>query len=383
MNRKMLFTALLFCVVLPVFRQGLVTDFTGQSGEQRIIHGDFVLQGTVLIQYQGWAENVIIPAYLGITEIADDAFRGRDIRTITIPSSVTSIGDWAFTDCTSLTSITIPSGVNSIGKCAFAGCDSLTSITVDIQNSMYSSLNGVLFNKNRTVLFAYPASKQERTYAIPAGVAYIEDYAFTSCNSLTSVTLPASVTSIEDRAFFYCGSLTGITIPASVTVIGMEVFAGCSSLNSITVDSRNSEYSSVEGVLFNKNKTVLIAYPSGKQGSYTIPAGVTEIWLGAFTLCNGLTNVTIPASVTVIESYAFYYCRNLISITIPSSVTAIGSFAFSNCTSLTSVTIPSSVTFLGSGAFYGCSSLASVTISRRTRIGTDVFPSSARITYSD
>jgi len=188
---------------------------------------------------------------------------------------------------------------------------------VDAQNLNYSSVEGVLFDKNRAVLVKYPQGKQGRSYTIPAGVTAIGDYAFAMCTGLT-----------------------GVTIPASVTSIGNNEFSGCSSLTSIIVATQNNAYSSVEGVLLNKNKTVLIAYPAGKQGSYTIPAGVTSIGEYAFYGTN-LTSISIPNSVTSIGDNAFYH-NQLISLTLPNSVTTIGAQAFAS-NQLTSVTIGANV----------------------------------------
>jgi hypothetical protein len=280
---------------------------------------------------------------------------------------------------------------------------------VDTLNPAYRSVEGVLFNSNQTRLIQYPSAKSDSTYAIPASVTSVVNYAFQGCSSLTSVTIhasvttigsdafqgcsslisvtipasvttikisafqgcssltsvtiPASVTSIGERAFQGCSSLTSVTIPASVTSIGERAFQGCSRLATITVDTLNPAYRSVEGVLFNSNQTRLVQYPSVKNDStYTIPANVTSIVNFAFQGCSSLTSVTIPSSVTTIGSYVFQGCSSLTSVTIPASVTTIGSYAFQGCSSLTSVTIPASVSTIGSYAFQYCSSLTSATI---------------------
>ena len=170
--------------------------------------------------------------------------------------------------------------------------------------------------------------------------------AFQLCSGITSITIPNSVISIEDGAFQNCSGLTSITIPSSVTSIGVNVFYGCSGLTDITVDSSNPSYCSESGVLFNKDKTTLIYYPLGKNGSYTIPDGVTAIGDYAFYYCSGLTSVTIPSSVTSIGESAFRHCTGLTSITIPNSVTSIVNLAFWDCDSLTIVYIPSGVNFV-------------------------------------
>ena len=193
---------------------------------------------------------------------------------------VTSIGDYAFSDCTSLTNVTIGDSVTSIG-----------------------------------------------------------DSAFYECDSLTSVTIPDSVTSIGDYAFDWCGSLTSVTIGNSVTSIGYGAFRECTSLTSILVDNDNTAYQSIDGNLYSKGGNTLIAYAIGKiEKSFTIPESVTSIGDYAFAWCRSLTSVTIPDSVTSIGDWAFRECTSLTSVTIGDSVTSIGNHAFRYSTSLTSVT---------------------------------------------
>ena len=192
-----------------------------------------------------------------------------------------------------------------------------------------------------------------KTVIIKNGVTSIGDWVFYNCSSLTSITIPNSVTSIGNWVFRDCTSLTSVAIPTSVTSIGDGVFYCCESLTSIEVSNNNENYSSTDGVLFNKNKSELITYPAGKTDSeYAIPNSVTSIGSYAFFDCESLTSVTIPNSVTNIGVYAFYGCKSLTSVTIPDSVISIGDYAFSYCESLTSVTIPNSVTGIGSNAFY-------------------------------
>ncbi len=249
----------------------------------------------------------------------------KNIKAIIIEKSVTSIGNYAFRYCTSLTSVTIPDSVTSIGYSAFMNCTSLTSINVEKNNINYSSINGVLFNRNQNELICYPAGKNDKNYEIPDSVTSIGDSAFSDCKSLTSVTIPDSVTSIGEYAFSDCKSLTSVTIPDSVTSIGDYAFYHCESLTSVT-----------------------------------IPDGVTSIGDSAFRYCTSLTSVTIPDSVTSIGDYAFYRCESLTSVTIPDGVTSIGDSAFRYCTSLTSVTIPDSVTSIGDYAFSYCASLKNI-----------------------
>ena len=275
-----------------------------------------------------------------VTSIDDAFYCCSSLTSIMLPEGLTSIGSGTFYGCSNLTSITIPDRVTSIGDSAFIYCSNLTAINVAEANKFYSSVNGVLFNKDKTKLICYPRSKVDNSYNIPNSVKSIGNDTFLGCNKLTSITIPNSVTSIGER-----------------------VFAGCSSLTAINVAEANKFYSSVDGVLFNKDKTELICYPPRKvDDSYSIPNSVTSIGASAFIYCSNLTNITLPKGVTSIGDSAFCNCLSLTSITIPFGVTSIRNSTFCGCSSLTSIAIPKSVTSIGYGAFCYCQSLTSITI---------------------
>lgn len=260
-----------------------------------------------------------------VTAIGESVFSNRSsLASVTIPNSVTTIGASAFRGCSSLTSVTIPGSVTSIGERAFGSGAKLVAINVNSNNQNYCSINGVLFNKDKSVLYCYPMGKTDSNYVIPNSVTTIAGDAFSGC-SLTSVRIPDSVTAIGTHAFYGCRSLTSVTIPNSVTKIDDCVFFYCSSLTSVT-----------------------------------IPGSVTAIGWSAFNSCSSLTSVEIPNSVKEIDVGAFEYCSSLTSVRIPDSVTAIGEDAFYCCSSLTSVKIPNSVTKIGWNAFAYCESLEKV-----------------------
>ena len=270
--------------------------------------------------------DITIPSELdghSVVSIRNSAFSYcRDLTSINVPEGVTSIGNYAFYTCDSLTSINIPGGVTSIEDSTFSGCSRLANIE------------------------------------IPSSVTSIGNSAFSSCISLTSINIPEGVTSIGEGAFSGCRSLTSIEISSSVISIGNYAFNGCRSLTSINVEENNQSYCSEDAILFNKDKTELIRYPSKKvDKQYVIPNSVTSIGNYAFEDCSNLTSIDIPSSVTSIGNSAFAGCSSLTSIEIPEGVTSIGEYAFYNCRSLTSIEIPNSVTSIGEKAFNECKNL--------------------------
>lgn len=239
-------------------------------------------------------------------------------------------------------------------------------------------------NGNTAAIVRYTGSCHK--VAIPAKnndgvpVTSIGRGAFGGCSHLTSVTIPYTVTSIEEYAFHGCSKLRSVVLPATVTSIGRGAFVGCKSLTKITVPTENPCYSSVKGILFNKNQTTLIEYPCGKAGSYSIPGGVRSIGERAFFDCKTICTITIPDSVTAIGNAAFYRCSSLTGITIPKGVSSIGEWTFAYCLSLSRVTVPDSIRSIGDSAFFYCRWLGNVSIPGSiTNIGKDAFDTDVRI----
>ena len=283
--------------------------------------------------------NLDLSETTGLTSIENWAFGDcNSLTSVTIPDSVTTIGCYAFVNCINLTSVTIPDNVTEIDSYAFHYCSSLTKFNVSTYNPSFSSSDDgkILYNKDKTTLITYPSATGNIT--IPNCVTSIGCYAFFYCSSLESVIIPDSVTYIDYGAFFGCSGLTSVTIPDSVTYIDYDAFNNCNNLTKFNVSTNNPNFSSSDDrkILYNKNKTTLIAYPSATD-NITIPNYVTSIGDYAFFGCSSLTSVTIPDGVTSIGDYVFYNCRNLASVTIPDGVTSIGNYAFYNCRNLTSV----------------------------------------------
>ena len=257
-----------------------------------------------------WSASVSVPWYNYLDNIA----------YLSLPDGLTSIGQLAFCLCKALTSVTIPNTVTSIGRSAFDQCSGLTSVTIpnsvtSIGDDVFYLCKGLTSPIYTSKIFAFLPYSYSGSYSIPDGIE-----------------------SIVGGAFEYRSSLTSVSIPNSVTNIGQRAFAECNRLLSIDVASDNPNYCSVDGVLFNKDKTIIIQFPGGKQGAYTIPNSVKRVEDFAFGDCYFLSSVEIPNSVTSIGNAGFRACNSLSSLTIGNSVTSIGDYAFIHCRQLTSVT---------------------------------------------
>jgi uncharacterized repeat protein (TIGR02543 family) len=240
-------------------------------------------------------------------EIEITGYKGKG-GAVTLPAQiagkpVAAVADNAFKDCAALTALTVPRGVREIGYSAFAGC-----------------------------------------------------------TGMKSVSLPYGLVSIGDYAFMNCTGLSFVTLPDSFAVIGYGAFAGCTALEAITVGTMNPNFSSVSGVLYDKNKETLICCPAGRKGYLAVPDGVVVIGQEAFAGCSGLTGISLPDSLASIGYWAFSGCTGLTGIALPASLETIGTSAFDGCAGLASVTLPAGLIDAGDNAFDGCTALASIAV---------------------
>ncbi len=305
------------------------------------------------IDYRSSIQSVVIDS--GVTTIGSRAFYlCRSLTDVTIAGSVSTIGENAFEWCSSLESLTIPDGVTVIGASAFEGCalssmfiprsvteigDNaflcatfsaeneppvtlyLQSIEVDPENTVYSSQDGILYNKQQTTLILYPFAAETDKFSIPDGVTEIGDGAFRFCTNLQDVSAPNTTRSVGKAAFQNCTALESVTIPGDVKAIGNDAFANCANLVSVS-----------------------------------LPDSVTTIGKNAFAQCASLAAFAFPDELTVVDEHAFSG-SGLADVTLPDGVAEIAAYAFSNCAKLAFVHIPSSVTAIGSSAFANCTNL--------------------------
>ena len=284
-----------------------------------------------------------------VVDIGDNAFLNcAGLTGITIPESVTNIGDYAFEDC-GLATVVIGANILNIGSAAFGSCQNLTAITVDGGNLSYSSSSGILFDKLQLTLIQAPAGFTG-SFAIPAGVTSISSGAFSGCLSLTGVTMPDSVTNIGSDAFNVCIGLTNLTMGANVMSIGDSAFDDCSSLTNVTIPNKVTSI----GISAFEDCTSLT--------DMTLGTNVASIGDYAFYDCSSLPELLAPNSVTNIGDSALAYCDSLTNLVLGTNVAVIGNDALQNCAQLADMAIPASVTSIGISAFTGCGSMTAITV---------------------
>lgn len=287
-------------------------------------------------------ERVVLP--YTVTQIDNQAFAGcTALKEVVLSDNITQIGTEAFAQCTALETFTLPADTESLGNQVWMGCTALKEINAN-RNRHYSSQEGVLFNRDQTLLVQYPPGKEEASYTLPETVTSLDNGAFSYCSSLTEIVLPQGLTSIGDYAFFNCDQLTESLIPNSVAHIGKEAFGWCDSLEKVTLPNR---LNTIEYGLFWYAKNLK---------DITIPDSVTLISDYAFSRCESLSSMELPQNLTAIGEQSFAYCNQLTEMVFPKSLTKIGNQAFCH-TNLFRVTVKNGNTVFGDKVFEGCGQL--------------------------
>ena len=323
--------------------------------------------------------NIVVPdsvqyneIWYKVTSIGDHVFNGAYLTSLTLPSGIRSIGEECFSYSTIRGGLILPDSLRIIKQNAFYGNNgieniyipslvetiefrglspmlNLKTITVDSANQYYSSCNGVLYNKDTTVLISCPAGKTG-AFVIPDGVVCISNFSMELCE-FTSLTIPTTVIIIESAAFSQCERLTSMHIPANVIYIEGGIFAGCKRLTNITIDSLNTNYRVIDNVLYSMDMDTLLSYHLASD-SVRVLESVKVIGMSAFALTNRLSVVVLPEGVEEIQSSAFE-SSNIRTISLPNTLKIIGDNAFMVCSLLRNIVIPNSVVHLGKGLFWG------------------------------
>lgn len=346
--------------------------------------GDIPQFKTPWFDYKNDIKSIVIEE--GVTNIVWGVFYNyRNVTSVTIPASVSDISYYAFPGCSSLTALhvdpdnaeytsvdgvlytkdktklvkypdnkegteyVIPASVEFIEFNAFLGCNNLSAINVEAGNTEYASEDGVLFSKSKERLIRYPVNKSETEYVVPDGVEWLASDAFYDNDHLTAITLPDSMAWIGADAFFNCQGLTSIAIPEGVQSIENSAFQRCENLTTVTI---HGSIKRIESSVFAGCKSLT---------AITLPETVESIGFSAFEGCKSLTSINIPDTVTSIEYRAFYGCESLTSIALPEGITKIEYETFFKCESLASVTFPATVTSIERDAFCNCMSLTAIT----------------------
>lgn len=312
----------------------------------------------------------------GVTEIGEGCFRGcSSLTAFRVPSGVVSIGDSAFEDCSALESVVLPDGLTDLGVRAFRGCAALAEIVLPdgiqhIGGEAFSQCCSIRWIDLATTgitelsygVFSFCDSLEE--IALPSGLRTIASSAFRGCDSLLSVDLTETlVTTIGASAFHGCASLTGIALPGSLDTLGFDAFGCCASLQSIDLRAT--------GVTILRDSTFQYCRLLSKV---LLPANLSAISAGVFSGCASLEEIDLPAELTILNDRSFKGCSSLASIVLPDGLTYLGSEAFADCSSLRSITLPAAITRISQGLFSGCSSLCEITsVALLVRVGENAF----------
>ena len=369
---SVIISALLLLAALPLAAQAASSGDCGSEGDNVVWTLD--ADGTLTLSGVGdmrdyswddspWNQDAAVKALRvgeGVTSLGDYAFYNcTALAEITLPESLTAIGRYTFCGCESLTEAALPAAATEIGAGAFYGCAALTDVRLPQALSAVESYT-----------FCGCAALSE--LALPEGLSSIGGSAFSGCAALSELALPQGLETIGGSAFYNCKSLSDVVLPDRVASVGKRAFSGCAGLRGVAF---GAGITSVSEEAFRNCKSL---------SSLTLPEGVSSIGNGAFYGCAGLTAVSLPKSLTAVGSEAFYGCAALTEIALPEGLLTIGRAAFSQCAGLTDLTLPASLTAVGDAAFEGCGWLTGVVVpAADVQIGADAFPSQAVLYGAD
>ena len=310
-----------------------------------------------------------------VTAIASSAFyQNQTITAITIFEGITSIGNNTFGRCFALTTVNIPASLTQMGDWVFDNCSALTAINVAGSNTAYYSVNGILFNKDKTTLICYPAGKPQLEYTIPSSVTVIGVNAFAYCDALTQLTIPSSVTSIGEWAFDGCTALAEMTVLATVppTVADADVFRNVDCNIPVYVPAASlTAYQAAEvwkdfnlqAIAVNEFTVGGLTYEVTDQTAKTVDVtDFTDELPSTVTIPATVSYGGVTYTVTAIASEAFDKNETITEITISEGITSIGDYTFNKCVALTTVNIPARLTYMGEYVFDGCTSLTQINV---------------------
>lgn len=347
----------------------------GSAQETATIDGiTYLLDGgkASVMQQKGLTGDIVIPEtvrYGGddytVTTVQSNAFKDNQITSISLPNTVSVMGDACFESCSKLVSVTLPDGLTSLGGSSFSGCSKLES--VDLPEGVTTLGSNCFYRCSSLTSVELPAGIEElgyqcfydctslETIALPGSLRTMGDNCFYGCSAIKTVTFGGSISTLPEKCFYRCTSLESIALPDGVKELGKNCFQGCSKLTSVTLP---------DGV---KSLGEFCFYECTGLSSITLPNSITDMGFRCFSRCTSLVSVTLPEGITGLPNNCFENCSSLVSVNLPGSIVSLGSDCFYNCTSLTSVELPAGVQTLGGRCFYGCISLKSLLLPRSLR----------------
>lgn len=344
----------------------------GMAQETAVIDGvKYLLDGgkASVMQQSGLTGDIVIPETVRhdktdytVTTVQDNAFSGNDITSISLPNTVSVMGDACFESCSRLESVTLPAGLTSLGNSCFYDCRNLASVTLP---EGITTLGVNCFYRCTSLT----------PVTLPEGIEELGYQCFYGCTSLESVVLPGSLRTIGNNCFYDCSALKSVTFGGSIGALPEKCFYGCTSLESIALPEGVKELG--ENCFYRCSNLASVTLPESitrladfcfaectSLSSITLPNSITDMGFRCFFRCSGLESVTLPEGITLLPSNCFESCSSLVSVNLPGSILSLGSDCFISCTSLSSITLPEGLEMISGRCFYRCTSLTSIKLPR-------------------